>query len=86
MDLEKTEKVTSPTLVNPFLTEKTRRMVCRAFNVDPESSWARRYFLSKLTAGQLKEKIPTYERFCELAKTCGQLQPITLVKAKALYE
>ena len=86
MDSVPTEKVTSDTLVNPFLTEKTRRMVCRALGVNPAQSSGRDIFLRKVTAGQLKERIPTYENFCERATGQGHITPATLEKARALYK
>ncbi len=73
-------------LVDPFLTEKTRRAVATAFGVPHLEGGMRTKFFRTLTVGKMLEHIPTYDKFCEIARKRGQLGPKTLKKARIIYE
>ena len=73
-------------LVDPFLTEKTRRAVAVRFGVISERSRYRAHFFRSLTVGEMLEDIPTFETFRELALLQGRLGRTTLEKARIVYD
>lgn len=73
-------------LVDPFLTEKTRRAVATGCGVPRLEGRMRNEFFRKLTIGEMLEHIPTYDKFCDLARQRGQLGSNALEKARIIYE
>jgi hypothetical protein len=83
---EKSSAIMLTTLVDPFLTEKTRRIVARAFGIQPLKGSERDRFLATLTVVELQKKLPTFEMFKDRAREHGFVLDKTLDKVRPLYE
>lgn len=80
------EKPANTDLVDPYLTEKTRRAVATALGVSPIPGKARTRLFRSLTVGKMLYYIPNYEIFCRLAQKQGQLGGGALNKARVIFE